>query len=122
MRNAQKVFVIILAVLATASSQCSPECLFCDEMSGACIACGGTFENHIFGECHPNTIDKCITYGANSECFRCQPTFTLKGGKCVKTLDGCLSSGTDAECYQCGYNLLTEGTKCKGVINCKSYA
>ena len=122
MNRAQKVLIGFVAVLVLVSSQCSPECLYCEEQLGICVVCGGRFELQVTGGCHPPTIDKCTTYGFNSECFRCQPTFSLTDGKCVKTYSGCITAGPGAECYQCGYNLLTEGTGCKGVINCKSYS
>lgn len=63
-------------------------------MMNVCIVCKGDAESDVFGNCHANTIDKCVTYGPSGECLRCQNTFTLKDGKCEKIYSGCTNEGS----------------------------
>lgn len=88
---------------------------------GICIACKGLLESDILGKCHANTVDKCTTYGQNGECLKCQNTFTLADGKCVKSFTGCVNEGGTGECYECGFGRMRDGTNCKGTINCATY-
>lgn len=94
MKNLWKVFAILLSIFVVAYSQCSPDCLYCDPAINVCIVCQGLAESSVFGVCHPNTIDKCIMYGPSDECYRCQPTYVLKNGKCERAYTGCISSGS----------------------------
>lgn len=93
-RQTTLALLFILAVLAHAQT-CSKDCNECDSSGNLCFACGADKEVNVLGSCHDNTIDKCIIYGPSDECFRCQPTFSLKDGKCQKSYSPCINEGAN---------------------------
>ena len=121
-----KSLLLKLACIALIASwvncECGEDCIDCDPTMNICMVCRGSIESDVFGNCHNNTIDKCITYGPTSDCLRCQNTFTLSNGGCVKSFTGCTNEGSGGECYECGFGRMVEGSICKGVINCATYS
>lgn len=83
--------LLIVLIPTLSANNCGEHCVDCDPSGTICFACQGDKEVNVFGQCHDNSIDKCIIYGPMDECLRCQPTYTLKDGHCAKTHDGCMN-------------------------------
>ena len=81
---------LFLGLLVVLMGQCPPDCIECDPSGAVCFACDKGLGINVFGQCHPNKIDKCVIYGPTDECFNCEPTFRLHDEKCVKDYSGCI--------------------------------
>lgn len=56
--------ILLIVCMMSVIRSCDNFCLECSSFD-TCIACKGTAEFDVNGNCVENTVDKCITYGPN---------------------------------------------------------
>ncbi len=112
---------LLLGLLLLYVSCCPENCNDCDLGSSVCFACNHGFELSVMGKCVANTlVHKCTVYGPRNQCFACQPSYELYGGKCVKEFTGCINKNfNDQSCRECGFGKVLANGICKGHLNCE---
>lgn len=86
-----KYILVFLCFFVFSLSQCGDNCIECETSQNICVICKGVYELNVLGQCKRDIVDKCIVYGSNNECLRCQQMHSLAGGKCIKNYDGCIN-------------------------------